>query len=119
MATLIGVGLNFTPINPIKALYWSAVINGVVAVPVMVILMLMTAERRIMGEFTVKGWLRALGWISTAAMTGVRQRDGRDLAHIIGLKRAVIFLLTDAAPSGHHQEHGEPLRPVVGGRRVC
>ena len=69
MATLIGVGLNFTPINPIKALYRSAVINGVVAVPVMVILMLMTAERRIMGEFTVKGWLRALGWISTAAMT--------------------------------------------------
>jgi Mn2+/Fe2+ NRAMP family transporter len=69
VATLIGVGLNFTPINPIKALYWSAVINGVVAVPVMVILMLMTAERRIMGEFTVKGWLCALGWISTAAMT--------------------------------------------------
>ena len=68
VATLIGVGLNFTPINPIKALYWSAVINGVVAVPVMVILMLMTAERGIMGEFTVKGWLRALGWLSTAAM---------------------------------------------------
>jgi hypothetical protein len=45
----------FTPINPIKALYWSAVINGIVAVPVMVILMLMAAERRIMGEFTVKG----------------------------------------------------------------
>ena len=68
VATLIGVGLNFTPINPIKALYWSAVINGVVAVPVMVILMLMRAERGIMGEFTVKGWLRALGWLSTAAM---------------------------------------------------
>jgi transposase len=50
---------------------------------------------------------------------GVRHWDGRDLAHIIGLKRAVIFLLTDAAPSVHHQEHGEPLRPVVGGRRVC
>lgn len=68
VATLIGAGLNFTPINPIKALYWSAVINGVVAVPVMVILMLMTAERRIMGEFTIVGWLRALGWLSTAVM---------------------------------------------------
>jgi NRAMP (natural resistance-associated macrophage protein)-like metal ion transporter len=68
VATLIGAGLNFTPINPIKALYWSAVINGVVAVPVMVTLMLMTAERRIMGEFTIGGWLRALGWISTGAM---------------------------------------------------
>jgi Mn2+/Fe2+ NRAMP family transporter len=42
IATLMGIGLNFTPINPIKALYWSAVINGVVAVPVMVLLMLMT-----------------------------------------------------------------------------
>jgi Mn2+/Fe2+ NRAMP family transporter len=68
VATLIGVGLNFTPINPIKALYWSAVINGIVAVPVMVILMQMTAERRIMGEFTVKGPLRILGWLSTVAM---------------------------------------------------
>ena len=55
VATLMSVGLNFTPINPIKALYWSAVINGVVAVPVMVILMLMTAERRIMGNSRSKG----------------------------------------------------------------
>ena len=43
-------------------------INGVVAVPVMVILMMMAARRRIMGEFTVTGWLRALGWLSTAFM---------------------------------------------------
>ena len=68
IATLMGVGLNFTPINPIKALYWSAVINGVVAVPVMVIVMLMTSQRSIMGEFTIGGWLRSLGWLSTAAM---------------------------------------------------
>jgi Mn2+/Fe2+ NRAMP family transporter len=68
IATLIGIGLNFTPINPIKALYWSAVINGVVAVPVMVLLMLMTANRSIMGDFTIGGWLRGLGWLSTAAM---------------------------------------------------
>ena len=68
IATLIGVGLNFTPINPIKALYWSAVINGVVAVPVMVIVMLMTSRGSIMGEFTIGGGLRALGWLSTAAM---------------------------------------------------
>jgi Mn2+/Fe2+ NRAMP family transporter len=68
VATMIGVALNFTAINPIKALYWSAVINGVVAVPVMVILMHMAAERKVMGEFTVAGWLRALGWGSTAFM---------------------------------------------------
>jgi len=68
VATVIGVGLNFTPINPIKALYWSAVINGVVAVPVMFILMVMAAQREIMGEFPIAGWLRALGWFSTAFM---------------------------------------------------
>ncbi|MBV8119903.1 MAG: divalent metal cation transporter [Alphaproteobacteria bacterium] len=68
VAALLGIGLNFTPIDPIKALFWSAVINGVVAVPVMVILMLMTARPKIMGEFTISGWLRALGWLSTAAM---------------------------------------------------
>jgi Mn2+/Fe2+ NRAMP family transporter len=67
-ATLIGIGVNFTPLNPIQALYWSAVINGVVAMPVMVLLMLMTASRDIMGEFIITGWLRALGWLSTAAM---------------------------------------------------
>jgi len=67
-ATLLGIGLNFTPIDPIKALYWSAVINGVVAVPVMVTVMMMTSRRDIMGEFTVGGWLRWLGWVSTGAM---------------------------------------------------
>ena len=68
VAALFGIGINFTPVNPIKALYWSAVINGVVAVPVMVILMLMTADRKIMGEFTIGGALRVMGWLATAAM---------------------------------------------------
>ncbi|HEY1301001.1 MAG TPA: divalent metal cation transporter [Stellaceae bacterium] len=68
IAALLGIGINFTPVNPIKALYWSAVINGVVAVPVMVILMLMTADRKIMGEFTIGGALRVMGWLATAAM---------------------------------------------------
>jgi Mn2+/Fe2+ NRAMP family transporter len=70
LATLLGIGLNFTSIDPIKALYWSAVINGVVAVPVMVVLMLMAAQSKIMGGFTIGGWLRTLGWLSTAAMAG-------------------------------------------------
>jgi Mn2+/Fe2+ NRAMP family transporter len=68
IATLIGVGLNFTPINPMKALYWSAVVNGVIAVPVMALVMSMTARKAVMGEFTVRGWLHAVGWISTATM---------------------------------------------------
>jgi len=62
LATLVGMILNFTPVNPIKALYWSAVINGVVAVPVMIVMMLMSAEPKVMGPFVVTGWLKAFGW---------------------------------------------------------
>ena len=57
-----------SPIDPIKALYWTVAINGVVAVPVMTVMMLMTAQRRIMGKFTITGWLRWLGWALTFAM---------------------------------------------------
>jgi Mn2+/Fe2+ NRAMP family transporter len=67
-AALIGAGITLSPIDPIKALYWSAVINGVVALPVMIVMMLMTADRRVMGQFVIGGWLQYLGWISTAAM---------------------------------------------------
>ncbi|MGX7877429.1 NRAMP family divalent metal transporter [Mesorhizobium sp. ORM6] len=67
-ASLIGAALNFTPINPIKALYWSAVVNGVVAVPVMVIMMLMTARREVMGTCTVPPTMRLVGWLATAIM---------------------------------------------------
>ncbi|WP_296742693.1 NRAMP family divalent metal transporter [Mesorhizobium sp.] len=67
-ATALGTGIMFTPIDPIKALYWSAVINGVCAVPVMVVMMLMAGRGDIMGEFPVQGWLRSLGWLSTIAM---------------------------------------------------
>jgi NRAMP (natural resistance-associated macrophage protein)-like metal ion transporter len=65
----IGIGLNFTPINPISALYWSAVINGVLAVPVMVLLMVMSRRRDVMEDFVIKGPLYWLGWLSTIAMT--------------------------------------------------
>lgn len=68
VATAVGVLLNFTPINPIKALIWCAVINGVVAVPVMALMMLMAANEKIMGQFTIGGWLTWLGWIATATM---------------------------------------------------
>jgi len=67
-AVLLGVGITLMPIDPIKALYWSAVINGVAAVPVMVIMMLMVANTKVMGRFTIKGWLRVLGWAATLAM---------------------------------------------------
>jgi Mn2+/Fe2+ NRAMP family transporter len=51
VATLVGVVLNFTPLDPIKALFWSAVINGVAAVPIMVMIMLMASRKTVMGQF--------------------------------------------------------------------
>jgi len=68
VSILGGVALTFTHFDPIKALYWSAVINGLAAVPVMALVMLMSGNRRIMGEFAVGGLLRLVGWIATAAM---------------------------------------------------
>jgi NRAMP (natural resistance-associated macrophage protein)-like metal ion transporter len=67
-ATVLGMASTLTPLDPMQALYWSAVINGLVAVPVMIVMMLITAEPRVMGEFTITGWLRRLGWMSTFAM---------------------------------------------------
>jgi len=67
-ATLIGAALNFTPLDPIKALFWSAVINGVAAVPIMAMIMLMGSHRAVMGQFTLKPALKTLGWLATAAM---------------------------------------------------
>src|SRR5260370_809993 len=66
---LFPVGINFIQIDPIKALFWTAVINGVVAVPLMIVMMLMTTQPRVMGQFTLPRLLWIVGWISTAAMT--------------------------------------------------
>jgi NRAMP (natural resistance-associated macrophage protein)-like metal ion transporter len=68
IGTLVGVGINFVQIDPIKALFWSAVINGVVAVPVMTMMMMLTTRRDVMGQFTLPRALRLLGWLSTAVM---------------------------------------------------
>ncbi|MEA2781798.1 MAG: hypothetical protein QOK29_3342 [Rhodospirillaceae bacterium] len=68
IATAVGIGLNFTPIDPIKALYWSAVINGIVAVPVMAMMMRLTMRRSIIGRFTLPRPLLLLGWLATAVM---------------------------------------------------
>lgn len=68
LATLVGMAMSLTEINPIKALYWAAVLNGVIAVPVMVIMMLMASRSDIMGRFPIRGRLRGLGWLSTGVM---------------------------------------------------
>ncbi len=65
---VLGVALNFSAIDPIRALYWSAVLNGVVAVPVMVMMMRLTMRRSIMAGFTLPLPLKVMGWLATAAM---------------------------------------------------
>jgi len=67
-STLGGAVLNFMPIDPIKALFWSAVLNGVIAVPIMVIIMMLASRRDVMGDYFAAGTLKALGWASTLAM---------------------------------------------------
>jgi len=64
-----GLLLNFLHISPIKALFWSAVINGVVAVPIMILMMIMTQNRNVMGQFTISRGQKFWGWLSTAAMS--------------------------------------------------
>ena len=68
MSTLIGILINFVGLDPIKALFWSAVINGVVAVPLMVIIMLMAMRRDVMGRFVLPRALWVMGWLCTGAM---------------------------------------------------
>jgi Mn2+/Fe2+ NRAMP family transporter len=60
--------MNFTAINPISALYWSAVLNSVAALPVMVAMMILATRPKVMGRFAVRGWLKWLGWAATGAM---------------------------------------------------
>ncbi len=67
-AIVVGSAMNFTAIDPVKALFWSAVINGVVAVPVMVMVMRLASDESAMGRFTLPGPLKAVGWLATAAM---------------------------------------------------
>jgi Mn2+/Fe2+ NRAMP family transporter len=71
LATAGGVALNLLHIDPMKALYWSAVVNGLLAPPLMVVTMLIARNARIMGHLTVPPVLTALGWLATAVMTAV------------------------------------------------
>lgn len=68
VATLIGLSLNLLKTDPIKALFWSAVFNGVAAVPLLIVIMLMAANSKVMGQFTIPMWLRVTGWIATSVM---------------------------------------------------
>ena len=66
---VIGGAAQLHPLDPVKALFWSAVMNGVVAVPVMVMMLLMAVRRDVMGPFAIGPVLKVLGWLATAAMS--------------------------------------------------
>jgi NRAMP (natural resistance-associated macrophage protein)-like metal ion transporter len=67
-ATAIGFGLGFTGIDALHMLVWSAVLNGIVAVPIMAMMMVIVANEKLMGRFKAKSWLIWFGWIGTAVM---------------------------------------------------
>jgi Mn2+/Fe2+ NRAMP family transporter len=68
VSVLAALAIQFSPISPMKALFWSAVINGVVAVPLMVVILLLVSKRSVMGDFTASRPLLVLGAAATAVM---------------------------------------------------
>jgi Mn2+/Fe2+ NRAMP family transporter len=67
-ATVLGIALVLAPIDPMKALFWSAVVNGIIAVPVMAVTVTMARSSRVMGRFTLPAPLAAMGWLATAVL---------------------------------------------------
>ena len=68
VSTLTGVGLHFTALDPVKALYWSAVVNGVLAAPVMAVVMLVASNDSIMGNLALPRRMQVAGWAATLIM---------------------------------------------------
>ena len=79
VATVVGTALDFSPIDPMKALYWSAVVNGVVSVPIMAAMMLLSGRPEVMGPLTVRRKTRFLGWSAVAVMTATVAMMLRDV----------------------------------------
>lgn len=67
-ATVVGLALGYTPIDPIQMLIWSAVLNGIVAVPIMTIMMVVVTRLSVMGRFSARPTLTFFGWAGTALM---------------------------------------------------
>jgi Mn2+/Fe2+ NRAMP family transporter len=68
LGMIIGVAVDWLPISPMKALFWSAVANGIAAAPVLAGLMLVVSRRSIMGEFVASRTLKIGGWVTTGVM---------------------------------------------------
>jgi hypothetical protein len=100
VSVLLGIGLNFTPLDPIKALYWSAVINGVLAPPVMVLLMLLVRKEGVMGKLIVEGWLYWIGYTNGGHGSFNRWNGGRRRDWVVELPNH---------PTGEDRREVEPL----------
>jgi Mn2+/Fe2+ NRAMP family transporter len=70
-ATLGGLALCFVPIDPVRQLFWAAVVNGVVAVPIMAVMLVLAGRRAVMGEHAIGRRLAGLGWLATGIMAAV------------------------------------------------
>ena len=68
LSVLVGLVIQYSPISPMKALFWSAVINGVIAVPLMAVILVLAKKKSVMGNFTASGPIVVLGWIATIIM---------------------------------------------------
>lgn len=68
VSVLLGLALEYTPINPMRALFYSAVINGVVAVPLLVVIIVLASSRKVMGTYRSGRAIQALGWITVLVM---------------------------------------------------
>jgi NRAMP (natural resistance-associated macrophage protein)-like metal ion transporter len=69
LATLVGALIDWSPIDPMRALFWSAVLNGLAAVPLMIAMMVVVSRHKVMGRFTASRSLLAFGWAATVVMT--------------------------------------------------
>jgi Mn2+/Fe2+ NRAMP family transporter len=68
VSVLAGLFIQYSPMSPMRALFWSAVINGVVAVPLMAVIIVLASKKSVMGEYTARRPIIILGWIATAVM---------------------------------------------------
>ena len=74
LGTILGVVLTVVAVNPMKALYWSAVLNGVIAIPLMVIIMLLASNKSLMKKFVASRRVRWAGWAATHSRFSFRMR---------------------------------------------
>lgn len=68
VSVLLALIIQYSPISPMRALFWSAIINGIVAVPLMVVIILIVSSKAIMGKFTASRPIIVLGWVATIVM---------------------------------------------------